>query len=81
MRPRPAGAGRGPDQRLRAGAGWLVYDLLCRSPLGDDTPARARGFVFLVARAYGFTLIFSGRGAYMQIGTLIGTIMVANVLL
>ncbi len=63
-------------------AGWLVYDLLCKSPLGDhDAGLAAVGFVFLVALAYGFTLLFSGRGAYMQMGTVIGTIMVANVLL
>ena len=41
----------------------------------------AVGFVFLVVLAYLFTLIFSGRGAYMQMGALIGTMMVANVLL
>jgi uncharacterized membrane protein len=32
-----------------------------------------------VVLAYLFTLIFSGRGAYMQMGALIGTMMVANV--
>ena len=37
------------------------------------------GYVFLVALTYGFTHVFSGRGAFMQIGALIGTIMVANV--
>jgi uncharacterized membrane protein len=62
--------------------GWVVYDLLCKSPLGaNDNALAAVGFVFLVALAYGFTLIFSGRGAYMQMGAIIGTIMAANVLL
>jgi uncharacterized membrane protein len=62
--------------------GWLAYDLLCRSPLGrDDRALAAVGFVFLVALAYGFTLVFSGRGAFMQMGALIGTLMVANVFL
>ena len=37
------------------------------------------GYVFLVALTYGFTHVFSGRGAFTQIGALIGTIMVANV--
>ena len=41
----------------------------------------AAGFVFLVALAWLCTLLFSGRGAYMQMGALIGTIMVANVFL
>jgi uncharacterized membrane protein len=35
--------------------------------------------VFLVALTFGFTHVFSGRGAFTQIGALIGTIMVANV--
>ena len=35
--------------------------------------------MFLVALTYGFTHVFSGRGAFTQIGALIGTIMVANV--
>jgi uncharacterized membrane protein len=62
--------------------GWGVYDGLCRSPLGNnDTALAAVGFVFLVALAWGFTLIFSGRGAYMQMGAVIGTIMAANVLM
>ncbi len=62
--------------------GWLVYDLLCKSPLGNnDTALAVVGFVFLVALAYVFTWLFSGRGAYMQMGAVIGTIMAANVLL
>jgi uncharacterized membrane protein len=62
--------------------GWLVYDRLCKSPLGnDDNRLAAVGFVFLVVLAFLFTLIFSGRGAYMQMGALVGTMMVANVFL
>ena len=60
--------------------GWIIYDLLCKSPLGrNDVALGAVGFVFLVALAWAFTLVFSGRGATMQIGALIGTMMVANV--
>ncbi|MEO3428783.1 urate hydroxylase PuuD [Pelagibius sp. CAU 1746] len=60
--------------------GWIVYDLLCRSPLGrNDTALALVGFVFLVALSYLFTLVFSGRGMFMQMGALIGTMMVANV--
>lgn len=63
-------------------AGWVVYDLLCRSPLGENEMALSLvGFAFIVACAWGFTQIFSARGAYMQIGALIGTIMAANVLM
>ena len=60
--------------------GWVVYNALCRSPLGqNDTTLALVGLVFLVVLAYAFTWIFSGRGAYMQMGALIGTMMVANV--
>ncbi len=59
---------------------WLIYEGLCRSPLGNHEVALALvGYVFLVALTYGFTHVFSGRGAFNQIGAVIGTIMVANV--
>jgi uncharacterized membrane protein len=59
---------------------WLVYEGLCRSPLGQHEVALALvGYVYLVALTYGFTHVFSGLGAFTQIGAIIGTIMVANV--
>lgn len=59
---------------------WLAYEALCRSALGRHESALAAiGYVFLVGLTYGFTQVFSGRGAFTQIGALIGTIMVANV--
>jgi uncharacterized membrane protein len=59
---------------------WLFYEALCRSPLGRHEVALALvGYVFLVGLTYAFTHVFSGRGAFTQIGALIGTIMVANV--
>jgi uncharacterized membrane protein len=62
--------------------GWALYDGLCRSPIGrNDTLLAAVGFAFIVALAYAFTKVFSARGAFMQIGALIGTIMAANVLM
>jgi uncharacterized membrane protein len=61
---------------------WLIYEALCRSPLGAHEVALALvGYVFLAGLTYGFTHVFSGRGAFTQIGALIGTIMVANVFL
>ncbi len=62
--------------------GWFFYDGLCRSPLGRNTNLLlAIGFVFLVAACYGFTRVFSGRGTFLQMGAMIGTMMVANVFL
>ena len=59
---------------------WLIYEGLCRSPLGKHEVALALvGYVYLVALTYAFTHVFSGRGAFNQIGAVIGTIMVANV--
>jgi uncharacterized membrane protein len=61
-------------------AAWIAYEAMCRSPLGKNEVALALvGYVFLVALTYAFTHVFSGRGAFTQIGALIGTIMVANV--
>jgi uncharacterized membrane protein len=61
-------------------AGWLVYDLLCKSPLGKrDLLFGLVIFAFLVGSAYVLTHLLSGRAAYLHIGAMIGTIMVANV--
>lgn len=60
--------------------GWLVYDVLCRSPLNKHTgPLAFLVFAFVLAAAYFYTHIFSGRGAFIQIGALVGTMMAANV--
>ena len=61
-------------------AGWVIYDQLCRSRLGNDERALLGvGFLFLVGAAFLFARLFSARGAFMEIGALIGTMMVANV--
>jgi uncharacterized membrane protein len=63
-------------------AGWVVYDLACRSPLGANTASLALGVFVLVASAcVGYTQVFSGRAAFLHIGVFIGTIMAANVFL
>jgi uncharacterized membrane protein len=60
--------------------GWLVYDLLWRSPLGKNTPlAFAISFVLLIAVSYGLTRVLSGRAAYIHVGAMLGTLMTANV--
>jgi uncharacterized membrane protein len=61
-------------------AGWLIYDGLCRSPLGSNPPLLAAAVFFLIlAASWGYTHVFSGRGALIHIGAFIGTIMAANV--
>jgi uncharacterized membrane protein len=59
---------------------WLGYEALCRSRLGKhDLVVAVILYVALVALTILFCNIFSGRGAFIQIGALIGTIMVASV--
>ena len=61
-------------------AGWVVYDLLMLSPLGKNETAFAGvGYALLVGVAYLLTQVLSGRAAYIHMGALMGTLMVANV--
>ena len=61
-------------------AAWLVYDVLCRK-LGENELLLALCITALVvATAYGTSELFSGRGAYLQVGAMLGTIMAGNVL-
>ncbi len=60
--------------------GWIAYDRLCKSSLGEhETRLSAVMFVFVCVVAWGLCQIFSGRGAYLHYGAMLGTIMVANV--
>ncbi len=61
-------------------AAWFIYDLLCDSALGKK-PVLLSAILFfgLVGAAYGLSQVFSGRGAYIHVGAMIGTIMVGNV--
>lgn len=60
--------------------GWVVYDGLCRSPLGKNESALSAVLFILVAvLAWGLCQLYSGRGAYIHFGAILGTIMVANV--
>lgn len=62
-------------------AGWIVYDLLCKSPLGkNDAALGGVLFVLTVAAAWGLCHVFSGRGAFIHFGAMLGTMMVGNVL-
>lgn len=61
-------------------AGWVIYDLICRSPLRDMTvPLAISVFVLIAIAAYFYTHVFAGRAAFIHIGAFIGTIMALNV--
>ncbi|GAB5414404.1 MAG: urate hydroxylase PuuD [Congregibacter sp.] len=59
---------------------WFAYSLLCISPLAKNGWLLT-GLLLLLggALAYLLTSLFSGRGAYIHFGAVIGTIMVGNV--
>jgi uncharacterized membrane protein len=60
--------------------GWLVYDGLCRSAFGDDEAVLGGLlFLFCAAAAWALCHVFSGRGAYIHFGAMLGTIMALNV--
>jgi uncharacterized membrane protein len=60
--------------------GWIVYDGLWNS-YGKEHPIAATvlSIAMLFGAIYGFTQAFGGRGAFIQTGVLIGTIMTGNV--
>ncbi|GLT16942.1 hypothetical protein GCM10007938_07190 [Vibrio zhanjiangensis] len=60
--------------------GWFVYHGLCDSPLRASPFLLALVlYAFFVAVSYGLAQVFSGRGAYIHVGAMLGTIMVGNV--
>lgn len=62
--------------------GWIVYDLLCKSPLGErPTVLMLLLFALLVVMSWGYTQVFTGRAALLHLGAFTATIMTANVFL
>ena len=62
--------------------GWLVYDALCRSPIGhSDAVVGIIVFLLAVGAAFVLSRLLSGRAAYIHVGAMLGTIMAANVLM
>ena len=60
--------------------GLAVYEGLCRSPLGRNEALLSGLLLLLLALlAWGLTQVFSGRGAFLHYGAILGTIMVGNV--
>jgi len=58
---------------------WIVYDVLCRL-LGAQPLLLAATLLTLVTLAsWGIGELFSGRAVYLQVGAMLGTMMVGNV--
>ena len=62
--------------------GWLIYDTLCKSRLGETpTVLMVLLFVALVVMGWGYDQVFTGRAALLHLGAFTATIMTANVFL
>ncbi len=60
--------------------GWIAYNWLCESAVGKRENLMALILlVVLTILAFALCQVFSGRGAYMHFGAMLGTIMVGNV--
>ncbi|WP_456387738.1 urate hydroxylase PuuD [Profundibacter sp.] len=60
--------------------GWVIYDLICKSKFGEDnTRLMLLLYLILVAMAWGYTQVFTGRAALLHLGAFTATIMTANV--
>jgi uncharacterized membrane protein len=59
---------------------WLVYEGLCRSPLGSNGLLLGIVlFVYILLAAFVFTQVFNGRAAFLHTGAMIATWMSASV--
>ncbi len=58
---------------------WVLYDALFRSPLGRSIFGNAAGLALAAGAVWWLTHTFSGRGAFIHLGAMFGTVMVLNV--
>ena len=58
---------------------WVIYDQLCRFLEGKDKLLAAAVFLLIIGIDYALFQIFSARAAYLHVGAIMGTMMVANV--
>ncbi|WP_163847489.1 urate hydroxylase PuuD [Pseudooceanicola aestuarii] len=62
------------------GLGWVAYDQICKSRLGENNTRLMIGlYVILVGLAWFYTSVFSGRAALLHLGAFTATLMSANV--
>ncbi len=59
--------------------GWFAYDGLCRLLRHRQGLLAGLGSALLTAAAFGYTVVLTGRAAYIHTGALIGTLMAGNV--
>ena len=59
--------------------GWLVYDVLCRILAGRENILAVAMLALVMAAAWGLFHVFGARAAFVHVGAMIGTMMVANV--
>jgi uncharacterized membrane protein len=60
-------------------AAWLVYDVLCRLLASRPFVLAAVLLGLITLAAWGIGHLFSGRAMYLQVGAMLGTMMVGNV--
>jgi uncharacterized membrane protein len=60
-------------------AAWIVYDVLCRLLSSRPLVLAAVLLVLITIAAWGIGHLFSARAMYLQIGAMLGTMMVGNV--
>ena len=59
---------------------WIVYDLLCRLLGGVEWALALAVFGFIAVASWGAGQLLAPRAAYIEVGAMLGTIMVGNVL-
>ncbi len=58
---------------------WVVYDALCRTFPNDEGVLAVLVFAFICVSAWGAGELFAAQASYIQVGAMIGTMMVGNV--
>ncbi len=59
--------------------GWLAYDALCRLLAGRENALAGALFVLVAGASCAAFHVFGARAAYVHVGAMLGTMMVANV--
>lgn len=59
---------------------WIFYDMLCKSDIGKNNGVfGVIWFCALTASTWALDQVFTGRGAFIHVGAMIGTVMAVNV--